>query len=406
MTLLGTVLAACGGGGGTSGYMTTTTSSPPAGASGPSSAAGATLTVLYSFPSGKGPTASAGGVVQASDGNLYGSGGQSDLFRLSLGGAETDEPFNFGSALAAPGLPAALTGPLVLGQGGMLYATVGCYGTSGNGDFVGAVFSSDLSGNAVFSYTNDFEAGDSCDFPPPVDLISAPNGTLYFFNDYAGDGGEIDGLTPSTQFVQFTFRGQGIGSGANLIGSDGNLYGVTQSGGTYGHGIFYTLTNITSGTGQAQILYSFGATGNDASKPTQAPVQGLDGNFYGTSAGGSITAGCPAGCGAVYRITPAGDETVLYSFGTNPADQASPMCSPGPLTLGSDGNFYGTYCSVIFQINPQGQETVLHTMTAADGQQIANSLLQANDGNFYGVTTTGGGNNAGTVFKLVVPGSH
>jgi uncharacterized repeat protein (TIGR03803 family) len=45
-------------------------------------------------------------------------------------------------------------------------------------------------------------------------------------------------------------------------------------------------------------------------------------------------------------------------------------------------------------------------MTAADGQQIANSLLQADDGNFYGVTTTGGENNAGTVFKLVVPGSH
>jgi len=404
VALLGTLLAACGGGG-TSGYMTTTTSSSSSGAGSPSSGAGATLTVLYSFPSGKGPTASAGGVVQASDGNLYGSGGQSDLFRLSLGGAETDEPFSFGSALAGPGLPAALTGPLVLGQDGMLYGTVGCFGTSGNGDSVGAVFSSDLSGNAVFSYTNDYEVGDSCDFPPPVDLVSAPNGTLYFFNDYFGDGGEVDGFTPSTQFAQFTFRGQGIGSGANMVAKDGNLYGVTQSGGTYGHGIFYTLTT-TTGSSQAQILYSFGATSDDASNPAQAPVQGLDGNFYGTSAGGSITSGCPAGCGAVYRITPAGDETVLYSFGTNPADQASPMCSPGPLSLGSDGNFYGTYCSVIFQIKPQGQETVLHTMTAADGQQIANSLLQADDGNFYGVTTTGGESNAGTVFKLVVPGSH
>ena len=404
VTLLGTLLAACGGGG-TSGYITTATSSSSSGASNSSSGAGATLTVLYSFPSGKGPTASAGGVVQAPDGNLYGSGGQSDLFRLSLGGAETDESFSFGSALAEPGLPAALTGPLVLGQDGMLYDTVGCFGTSGNGDSVGAVISSDLLGNAVLLYTNDYEVGDSCDFPPPVDLLSAPNGTLYFLNDYFGDGGEIDGLTPSTQFVQFTFRGQGVGFGANLIATDGNLYGVGQSGGTYGQGIFYTLIAIT-GASQAQILYSFGATADDASKPTQAPAQGSDGNFYGTSAGGSITPGCPAGCGAVYRITPAGDETVLYSFGTNPADQASPMCSPGPLTLGSDGNFYGTYCSVIFQLNPQGQETVLHTMTAADGRQIANSLLQADDGNFYGVTTTGGENNAGTVFKLVVPGSH
>ena len=372
-TLLGTMLVACGGGG-SSGYTTTASGS----SSSSSSGSGATLKVLYSFPSGKGPTASAGGVVQAGDGNLYGSGGQNDLFRLSLDGAETDESFNFRSALAEPGLPAALTGPLVLGQDGMLYDTVGCFGTSGNGDSVGAVFSSDLLGNAVVSYTNDYEAGDSCDFPPPVDLVSAPNGTLYFFNDYFGDGGEVDGLTPSTQFLQFTFRGQGVGSGANMIARDGNLYGVDQSGGTYGHGIFYTLTVIT-GVSQAQILYSFGATGDDATQPTQAPAQGLDGNFYGTSAGGSITPGCPAGCGAVYRITPAGDETVLYSFGTNPADQASPMCSPGPLTLGSDGNFYGTYCSVIFQIKPRGQETVLHTMTAADGQQIANSLLQADD---------------------------
>jgi uncharacterized repeat protein (TIGR03803 family) len=396
-TLLGKMLVACGGGG-ISSHTTAATGSS-------SSGAGATLTVLYSFPSGRGPTASAGGVVQAGDGNLYGSGGQSDLFRLSLGGAETDVPFNFGSALAEPGLPGALTGPLVLGQDGMLYGTVGCFGTAGNGDSVGAVFSSDLLGNAVFLYTNDYEAGDSCDFPPPADLVSAPNGTLYFLNDYFGDGGEVDGLTPSPQFTQFTFRGQGVGSGASMIASDGNLYGVGQSGGTYGHGIFYTLAVIT-GVSQAQILYSFGATADDASKPTQAPVQGLDGNFYGTSAGGSITPGCPAGCGVVYRITPAGDETVLYSFGTNAADQASSMCSPGPLILGSDGNFYGTYCSVIFQIKPQGQETVLHTMTAADGQQIANSLLQADDGNFYGVTTTGGENNAGTVFQLVVPGSH
>src|SRR6202789_4559626 len=215
-TLLGTVLAACGVGG-ASGDMSTATGGPPSSPNSSSSGAGATLTVLYSFPSGNGPTASAGGVVQAGDGNLYGSGGQSDLFRLSLSGAETDEPFNFGSALAEPGLPAALTGPLVLGQDGMLFDTVGCFGTAGNGDSVGAVFSSDLLGNTVFMYTNDYEAGDSCDFPPPMDPVSAPNGTLYFFNDYFRDGGEVDGLRPSNKFSQVTFRGQGVGLGANMI---------------------------------------------------------------------------------------------------------------------------------------------------------------------------------------------
>jgi uncharacterized repeat protein (TIGR03803 family) len=81
-------------------------------------------------------------------------------------------------------------------------------------------------------------------------------------------------------------------SGANMIARDGNLYGVGQSGGTYDHGMVYTLTDITSGTSQAQILYSFGATGDDATKPTQAPAQGLDGNFYGvTATGGENNAG-------------------------------------------------------------------------------------------------------------------
>jgi uncharacterized repeat protein (TIGR03803 family) len=343
-------------------------------------------------------------VVQASDGNLYGSGGQSGLFRLSLDGVETDESFNFGAAPAEPGLPSALTGPLVLGQGGLLYDTVGCFGNQGNGDAVGAVFSSDILGNAVFLYTNDYEPGDSCDFPPPVDLVSAPNGTLYFLNDYFGDAGEVDGLTPSTPFAPIIFRGHGAAA-ANTIGSDGNLYGVSQSGGSYGNGFFYTLATLT-GVSQAQILYSFGATPDDASKPTRAPAQGPDEAFYGVSAGGASTPSCPSGCGAVFRITPAGDESVLYSFGANPADQATPMCSPGPLTLGGDGNFYGTYCSVIFQITPQGQETILHAMTAAEGLTFANSLLQASDGNLYGVTTTGGANNAGTVFKLEVPAGH
>ena len=169
--------------------------------------------------------------------------------------------------------------PLVLGQDGMLYDTVGCFGNQGNGDAVGAVISSDISGNAVFLYTNDYEPGDSCDFPAPVDLVSAPNGTLYFFNDYFGDAGEVDGLTPSTHFAPIIFRGQGA-AGANMIGSDGNLYGVSETGGIYGNGFFYTLTTIT-GVSHAQILYSFGVTPNDASKPTQAPAQGLDGAFCG-----------------------------------------------------------------------------------------------------------------------------
>jgi len=170
-------------------------------------------------------------------------------------------------------------------------------------------------------------------------------------------------------------------------------------------GFFYTLTTMT-GVSQGHLLYSFGATPNDASKPTQAPRRAWMAPSTAFQLPAQALPVVLSGCGAVCRITSAGDESALYSFGANPADQASPMCSPGPLPLGSDGNLYRTYCSVIFQITPEGQETILHTMTAVKGQTFANSLLQASDGNFYGVTTTGGANNAGTVFKLEVPVSH
>jgi uncharacterized repeat protein (TIGR03803 family) len=107
------------------------------------------------------------------------------------------------------------------------------------------------------------------------------------------------------------------------------------------------------------VLYSFGSSAADGQGPSGALVLASDGNFYGTTlAGGTPNANCMAsnGCGTLYRITPSGTETVLYSFGTN----------------ASDG------------IGPSG------------------ALLQASDGNFYGTTTTGGTANAGTVFKLVL----
>jgi uncharacterized repeat protein (TIGR03803 family) len=140
-------------------------------------------------------------------------------------------------------------------------------------------------------------------------------------------------------------------------------------------------------------------------------VQGRDGNFYGTTTGGgNASSSCPQGCGAVFKITPLGVETVLYSFGSSPNDGQE----PGGLILGSDGNFYGVTggggtngYGTAFTITSLGVETVLYSFGSMpdDGLFPSAPLFQGSDGNFYGTTVRGGAAEEGTVFKLTMGGS-
>src|SRR3954447_14588950 len=136
-----------------------------------------------------------------------------------------------------------------------------------------------------------------------------------------------------------------------------------------------------------------------AAKPTTAVVLGSDGNFYGTTGdGGAI------GAGAVYRVTPAGVVTTLYSF-TDGADGSLPRA---PLVAGTDGNFYGTtvrgksdpnsvYFGTIFKITPTGTLTTLHTFNGLDGTAPSTELVLGNDGNFYGTVKSGASNKPGAL---------
>src|SRR3954468_21571575 len=136
-----------------------------------------------------------------------------------------------------------------------------------------------------------------------------------------------------------------------------------------------------------------------AAKPTTAVLQGSDGNFYGTTGdGGAI------GAGAVYRVTPAGVVTTLYSF-TDGADGSLPRA---PLVAGTDGNFFGTtvrgksdpnsvYFGTIFKITPTGTLTTLHTFNGLDGTAPSTELVLGNDGNFYGTVKSGASNKPGAL---------
>ena len=165
-------------------------------------------------------------------------------------------------------------------------------------------------------------------------------------------------------------------------GRDGNLYGTTPTGGVNSVGIVFKITPAGSQT----ILYQFDTT--HGSTPNGGLVLGADGNFYGTTEFGGANS-----YGTIFKITPSGVLTVTLCF-TGNADGGYPVA---PLVLATDGNFYGTsYPGAAFKLSPAGVFTVINTIpTVSYGP-----LLQASDGNFYGVTEFGGTFSAGTIYKI------
>jgi uncharacterized repeat protein (TIGR03803 family) len=192
--------------------------------------------------------------------------------------------------------------------------------------------------------------------------------------------------------------------GTLVQGTDGNFYGTTQFGGANGQGTVYKVTPA----GALTAIYSFcnvsGCT--DGGQPFAGLVLGPDGNFYGAT------------LGTIFTITPSGSLTTLYTF------CSLSKCADGtgeyaPLVLGSDGNFYGvtqgggavqTYeceggCGTVFKITSSGTLTTLYSFHGHDGYSPMGGLVQGTDGNFYGTTTSGGAHKAGTVFKITPQGT-
>jgi uncharacterized repeat protein (TIGR03803 family) len=108
------------------------------------------------------------------------------------------------------------------------------------------------------------------------------------------------------------------------------LYGTTGLGGAFGYGVLYQVTLA----GQGSVIYTFGKTALDSRIPNCALFQGSDGNFYGTAQSGGANSS-----GTIFVATPAGVETVLYSFGNTSGDGLIPHAG---LIQNSNGHFFGT----------------------------------------------------------------
>jgi len=265
---------------------------------------------------------------------------------------------------------------------------------------------------------------------PNAGLVQATDGNFYGTTYAGGTSGNCQGgcgavfrITSGgtlTILHSFDFYHGASPSSALVQGTDGNFYGTTYGGGANQY--YGTVFKITPG-GTFTLLYSFCAQTNcvDGSMPYAGLVRATDGNFYGTTLEGGSHTGCSLGsgsCGTVFKITPGGALTTIYNFCSQPncADGGNPYAG---LVQAGDGNFYGTTFDrgangygTVFKITPAGTLTTLYSFCSqsgcADGQYAYAGLVQASDGNFYGSTSGGGGgqyHQGGTIFKITPSGT-
>ena len=359
------------------------------------SAQAQTFTLLHTFtgaPDGANPIA---GLVRDAAGNFYGTTQQGGITgglcaNSGLNGCGTVfelDPSGNESVLyrftgAADGeFPAA---GLVRDAAGNLYGTTqyGGVTSSACGIGCGTVFKLDPAGTLTVLHSPGSSGG----------LVMDAAGNLY--------GSTSEGIFKLDPAGTFTVLDSSATSGATLaLDAAGNLYGTTGGTGT----VFKLDTSDTYTT-----LYSFTGNGGDGSDPRADVILDGAGNLYGTtSAGGAPNClggnNSKVGCGTVFKLTPAGAETVFSLMGAN-----TPVAG---LVRDTAGNLYGaakfagsragSLSGVVFEMDPNGVEKLLYTFTGSpDGYGPVAGLVRDTAGNLYGTAEFGGVSGMGTVFKV------
>jgi uncharacterized delta-60 repeat protein len=177
-------------------------------------------------------------------------------------------------------------------------------------------------------------------------------------------------------------------------GTDGNLYGTTEQGGTNGIGVFFRA----SSTGAYTPLYPFSSA--SGFEPFDGVTLGADGSFFGTAYAGGAN-----GSGSLFRTTTNGTLTTLASF--DGSALTFPTARP---VFGNDGNLYGTSPNggagygAIYRATTNGVLSTIATFGNTNGASPQCRLLLAPDGSFYGTTWQGGSSSNGTVFRVTTNG--
>lgn len=347
----------------------------------------------------------ASGLVKGQGGDFYGmthSGGAHGfgaVFKVTPGGAETVlHSFVAGSSAGVPFL--------ALGHDGDLYGLIQRIWNGGAGAFF------KVTPTGAFTVVRKFTR-----LLPASGLSEDRDGNFYGLaeiNPYSPQY-VVFRITPTgTSTVLHKFGGM-TPAGCPIEGRDGNLYGLTSDGGAHDLGSVYRLTL----GGVFTVLHSF-ADGVDGAEPVGRLIQASDGNFYGMTAGGGQRGDAPVtqrGAGTVFKITSTGAESILHSFGSKAEDPPIPgpptRVQPGvALVQGRDGGLFGITSSggaqhdgMLFEVTTSGVLTILHSFgtnnVAADAIGVPQgSLVQGDDGDFYGVASDSG-DQYGVVFKTL-----
>jgi uncharacterized repeat protein (TIGR03803 family) len=368
------------------------------------SARAQTFTVLYGFTGQSDGGHPYAGLIRDAAGSLYsttetggdlsacGGSGCGTVFKVDASGNETVlygfMGWSYGETPYAG---------VIRDKAGNLYGTT-YWGGSGYYPY-GEVFKVDTSGTKTVLYS--FCSAQNCvdGAYPYGGLIRDKAGNLY--GTTLNGGSSSEGVVfkvgkTDTETVLHTFEGS---DGAYpldtslIIDKKGNLYGVTQAGGTSNYGVVYKLSK----GGIFTVLYRFSG-GTDGCYPYGVVLRDKAGNLYGT------TYGCGAsGYGTVYKLDSTGVETVLHSF--TGSDGAHPYAG---VIMDAKGNLYGdTYeggtsgIGTVYELDQKGVLTLLHSFAGSDGGYPYGGLVRDKGGNLYGTTYGGTSNDYfGSVWKL------
>ncbi len=241
-------------------------------------------------------------------------------------------------------------------------------------------------------------------------LVFDAQGNAYGTTEFGGNccdagTGTVFKIAPDgTESILHTFQADltdgSMPYGGVGIDHQGNLYGTTYWNGASGNGTVFRVT----AAGNETVLHSF-AGGTDGAYPYAGLLGGPDGLYGTTYYGGAV------GDGTVFQVAADGTESVLHSF------CSSPYCADGRIPYGAlirdaNGNLYGTTFiggangyGVVFELSPSGgqwSETVLYNFNYSDGAWPYSRLLLSNNV-LYGTTAGGGTDGHGTVFALTLP---
>jgi len=226
----------------------------------------------------------------------------------------------------------------------------------------------------------------------PMLLAQGQDGNLYgtLQTQFSGSGSVFGWSIPSSTIAQvygFTGTDGSTPQSGLTLGLDGSFYGTTEQGGMFSKGSVFKI----SPSGVLTQLYSF-SDGTDGAYPWAPPIEGPDGSIYGVTYNGTNQ-------GRAYKITNAGAFSVIAVL---------PSKTQAPLIFANDGNLYGTTPyggtynrGTVFKLTPKGVLTIIHSFAA---ELPAGPVMQAADGKLYGTTPWGGTNGEGTIYSMTLAG--